>query len=296
VLARESIRTWSVAFALSALIHLALAGALSGQSWMMRDFVPPRLVSLPVDLVEPSAREEPPPVPSPPRPAPLPRPIETKPLVEPPPPRPIETRPIVEPPPPEMVKRVEAVPDSPPAPPPAPVETPQPSSAPPRPAPALSVETDRNASKGATVALPESRQSTTAEGTAPGSAGATSVASVPRSDTGSSSSAPSSGTSGTSGRGITQWAHPQGGYQVHPSYPASARRLGIQGTARLRVQVLADGHVGEIVVESSAGHADLDRAAAEAVRQWRFEPARRGTEPVATWVLLPVQFQLKRGE
>ena len=80
---------------------------------------------------------------------------------------------------------------------------------------------------------------------------------------------------------------------MHPSYPASARRLGIQGTARLRVQVLADGRVGEIIVERSAGHADLDRAATDAVRQWHFEPARRGTEPVATWVLLPVQFQLK---
>ena len=76
-------------------------------------------------------------------------------------------------------------------------------------------------------------------------------------------------------------------------YPATARRLGIQGTARLRVQVLADGRVGEIVVEASAGHPDLDRAAADAVRQWRFEPARRDAEPVAAWVLLPVQFQLK---
>jgi protein TonB len=80
---------------------------------------------------------------------------------------------------------------------------------------------------------------------------------------------------------------------VHPTYPASARRLGIQGTARLKVQVLADGRVGEVLVETSAGHPDLDQAAADAVRQWRFEPARRGTEAVATWVLLPVQFQLK---
>ena len=134
-----------------------------------------------------------------------------------------------------------------------------------------------------------------AEAKAPGSPGvSTAVASVPRSDGSSTAPAPASGTSsGTSTRGITQWAHPQGGYQVHPSYPASARRLAIQGTARLRVQVLADGRVGEIVVESSAGHADLDRAAADAVRQWRFEPARKGAEPVATWVLLPVQFQLR---
>ncbi len=80
---------------------------------------------------------------------------------------------------------------------------------------------------------------------------------------------------------------------MHPSYPATARRLGIQGTVRLRVQVLADGRVGEIIVESSAGHSDLDKAAADAVRQWHFEPARKGVEPVTTWVLLPVHFQLK---
>ena len=29
------------------------------------------------------------------------------------------------------------------------------------------------------------------------------------------------------------------------------------------------------------------------VRAWRFDPARRGTEPVAMWVLLPVEFRLK---
>jgi protein TonB len=81
---------------------------------------------------------------------------------------------------------------------------------------------------------------------------------------------------------------------VVPSYPPTARRLGIQGTTRLRVQVLADGNVGEIVVENSAGHPDLDRAAADAVRQWHFEPARKGTEAVVSWVILPVQFELKR--
>ena len=78
-----------------------------------------------------------------------------------------------------------------------------------------------------------------------------------------------------------------------PTYPAAARRAGLQGTARLRVQILADGRVGEIVVDTSTGHQALDQAATEAVRRWRFEPARRGTEPVATWVLLPVEFHLE---
>jgi periplasmic protein TonB len=93
--------------------------------------------------------------------------------------------------------------------------------------------------------------------------------------------------------GITQTAAPRGGYQVRPSYPTSARRAGIQGTTLLGVFVGADGRVGEVVVRESAGHSDLDAAAAEAVKRWRFEPARRGSEPVAMWVLLPVEFRLR---
>jgi protein TonB len=92
---------------------------------------------------------------------------------------------------------------------------------------------------------------------------------------------------------LSQFARPQGGYQVHPAYPASARRLGVQGTSLLRVQVLADGRIGEVIVQQSAGHPDLDAAAADAVKRWRFEPARRGPDPVATWVLLPVEFRLR---
>jgi protein TonB len=61
----------------------------------------------------------------------------------------------------------------------------------------------------------------------------------------------------------------------------------------LRVHVLIDGQVGDVVVQESAGHPDLDQAAADAVRQWRFEPGRRGEEAVAMWVLLPVEFRLK---
>jgi protein TonB len=80
---------------------------------------------------------------------------------------------------------------------------------------------------------------------------------------------------------------------VIPAYPAAARRAGIQGTARLRVQILADGRVGDIVVDASTGHPSLDQAATDAVRRWRFEPARRGAEPVASWVLLPVEFHLE---
>ena len=93
--------------------------------------------------------------------------------------------------------------------------------------------------------------------------------------------------------GVTHLARPTGGYQVRPSYPSSARRLGVQGTTMLRVHVLADGRIGDVDIEESAGHRDLDQAAADAVRRWRFEPARRGDEAVAMWVRVPVEFRLK---
>jgi protein TonB len=100
--------------------------------------------------------------------------------------------------------------------------------------------------------------------------------------------------SGPGGGTLTAMARPLGGYQHMPTYPESARREGVEGVATLRFQVLIDGSVGTVNVQHSAGHPDLDQAAIEAVKKWRFEPARRGTQAVAVWVTLPVRFELKR--
>ena len=94
-----------------------------------------------------------------------------------------------------------------------------------------------------------------------------------------------------SGEALSGLARPLGGYQVKPRYPESARRAGFQGVTRLRVHVLESGRVGEVMVDQSAGFRDLDLAAMDAVRKWRFEPARRGKEPVSVWVMLPVKFE-----
>jgi TonB family protein len=87
---------------------------------------------------------------------------------------------------------------------------------------------------------------------------------------------------------------PTGGYQVKPRYPDSARRQGIEGTVLVKAYVTEQGRVGKVQVEQSAGHAELDQAAVEAVGRWRFEPARRGRQPVAMWVSIPVRFVLHR--
>jgi periplasmic protein TonB len=95
-----------------------------------------------------------------------------------------------------------------------------------------------------------------------------------------------------SGEALSGLARPLGGYQVKPRYPESARRAGAQGVTTLRVRVLENGRVGEVLVEQSAGFRDLDLAAMEAVKKWLFEPARRGKDPVSVWVMLPVKFEL----
>ena len=98
------------------------------------------------------------------------------------------------------------------------------------------------------------------------------------------------GTGG--GEALSGLARPLGGYQVKPRYPESARRAGVQGVTLLRVRVLENGRVSDVIVEQSAGFRDLDISAMDAVRKWLFEPARRGKEAVAVWVMLPVKFEL----
>lgn len=94
------------------------------------------------------------------------------------------------------------------------------------------------------------------------------------------------------GASVTSFARPLGGYQTTPHYPEAARREGAEGVVTLRFEVLASGKVGVVQVQRSAGRRDLDRAAIEAIRTWRFEPARRGKETVTVWVILPVRFEL----
>ena len=40
----------------------------------------------------------------------------------------------------------------------------------------------------------------------------------------------------------------------------------------------------------SSGNRDLDRAALEAVRRWRFQPAQRNGQPVSATVIIPLEF------
>lgn len=60
----------------------------------------------------------------------------------------------------------------------------------------------------------------------------------------------------------------------------------------LDVYILPDGSVGEIKLKRSSGHPRLDQTALEAVRRWRYQPARRGNEPIPYWYVQPLDFVL----
>ncbi|MGO9379708.1 MAG: energy transducer TonB [Dissulfurispiraceae bacterium] len=79
-----------------------------------------------------------------------------------------------------------------------------------------------------------------------------------------------------------------------PVYPASARRMGMEGRVMLKVLVSRQGTTLKINVVQSSGYEILDRAAAEAVSNWRFVPAKRGDSPVEEWVQVPVAFHIAR--
>jgi len=78
-----------------------------------------------------------------------------------------------------------------------------------------------------------------------------------------------------------------------PAYPPLSRRLREEGVVVLKVHVRSDGSVATAVVDKRSGSTRLDEAALSAVKQWHFVPARRGSEPVDSWVLVPIEFELQ---
>jgi protein TonB len=80
-----------------------------------------------------------------------------------------------------------------------------------------------------------------------------------------------------------------------PFYPSLSRIKEEEGVVLVRITITARGTVSDVHVEKSSGFARLDEAALASVRNWRFVPAKRGDEAIATSVLVPVRFELKRG-
>ena len=88
-------------------------------------------------------------------------------------------------------------------------------------------------------------------------------------------------------------AQPDYAYNPQPDYPLLLRDQGIGGVVWLRAMVEPDGTARDINLLKSSGYRLLDEAAMRAVRSWRFIPARRGDQTLASWVEFPIRFSLQ---
>jgi TonB family protein len=77
-----------------------------------------------------------------------------------------------------------------------------------------------------------------------------------------------------------------------PRYTEEARKNKIQGTVRARVLVAADGSVKQVHIVRGLPDG-LDEQAIQAAYQLRFRPAMKAGQPVAFWVAVDIEFNLR---
>lgn len=89
------------------------------------------------------------------------------------------------------------------------------------------------------------------------------------------------------------WSEPVAVHKVPPVYPEAARKARVMGIVVLEAEIAADGKVTDARVLSSPSPLLTD-AAADAVRLWRFEPARDvAGQAVAVRYVVTLNFALR---
>src|SRR5688572_19828658 len=197
------------------------------------------------------------------------------------PPRPEPPRRMTPPPPPPrpVEKPVE--------PPPAPVRT---DPAPPVVAPVASVPADKKDQAGVlTETAPQTGTRGSGDGGGSGTGSGTGVGEGDGPGIGPGSGGGTGGGPYRPGSGITA---PELLREVKPDYTEDARRRNLEGEVVIEIVVRRDGTVGNMRLLQGLG-AGLDQRAMEAVRQWRFAPARRHGTPVDVLVEIAVEFRLR---
>jgi protein TonB len=91
---------------------------------------------------------------------------------------------------------------------------------------------------------------------------------------------------------LSAYEMPRKVHDVAPRYPELAQRAGVDGVVIIEAVISVDGSVRDARVLRSV--ALLDRAALDAVKQWRYAPTRLNGVAVPVIVTVTVQFRLQR--
>lgn len=78
-----------------------------------------------------------------------------------------------------------------------------------------------------------------------------------------------------------------------PDYPAREQRGGIEGIAKVRVLIGADGRVKAVELVSTDSPGFFEETKRRALAKWRFKPATRGGIPEESWKVMTVRFEIK---
>ena len=81
-------------------------------------------------------------------------------------------------------------------------------------------------------------------------------------------------------------------HRVEPKYPEFARRARMSGVVIVEGVISARGEVESARIVKSTTETILNESALEAVRQWRYEPARFRGQPVRVYLTITVTFRL----
>jgi TonB family protein len=83
--------------------------------------------------------------------------------------------------------------------------------------------------------------------------------------------------------------------QVKPVYPEGLSQLGVAGRVVAETVIDVDGRLKRCrVLEARGGGPAMTYAALDALRQWRFEPARKDGKPVKVYYVLTINFKVRK--
>lgn len=81
--------------------------------------------------------------------------------------------------------------------------------------------------------------------------------------------------------------------QIPPVYPLRAKRMGIEGWVKLKFLVNKQGIVENVKIIEAAPKDVFNACTIKCVSAWRFSPGAIEGEPVNTWVVTTIRFELE---
>ena len=86
---------------------------------------------------------------------------------------------------------------------------------------------------------------------------------------------------------------PRCGDNLKPEYTENAKAAGVEGVVVLIAAVDTSGCVQDVSIQKGLGYG-LDQKALQAVKTWKFTPARKDGTPVAVKIRVEVPFKLPK--